>query len=149
MGIKRLTSIEDDRLDPVIATQKYMSYRKLREDIQKQEDTVKKALMSELADHGEPDDKGNRFFNFQPGQVPGLEAIKRERRVSQIMDPDAAMKLIEKLELQETCLETITEVVINEEALLAANFAGTLSDEDLATIYTSKESFAFVQVKEK
>ena len=126
-----------------------MSYRKLREDIQKQEDTVKKALMSELADHGEPDDKGNRFFNFQPGQVPGLEAIKRERRVSQIMDPDAAMKLIEKLELQETCLETITEVVINEEALLAANFAGTLSDEDLATIYTSKESFAFVQVKEK
>lgn len=147
--IKRLPSEETPSLDPAQAANQYLQYRKLREQVEKQENGVKKALMAELDERGEEDDKGNKFFHFEPGTVEGLEAVKRERRLSQSLDTEAAMALITELALEETCLEVVTETVINEDAILAANFKGTITDEQLAQLYQSKETFAFVLVKEK
>jgi hypothetical protein len=42
---------------------------------------------------------------------------------------------------------TITE--IDEDALLALNFSGELSDEEIRALYNIKETYAFVPIKEK
>lgn len=124
----------------------YLSYRHGRESLQKQEDTVKKDLMAGLAEHGQPDDHGHRFYYF-PSGIGEVQGVKRERRVSQVMDEDVAMNLVEKYGLQDSCLETIT--VLNEEGLLAANFKGTISDEEMQEVYSQKETFALILVKER
>lgn len=124
---------------------KYLTFRKGRESFQKNEDTMKKALMEDLASQGEVDDKGHRYFYF-PEEVDGVFGLKRERRVSQILNEDAAMDLIERYGLQEVCIEHVP--VLNEDALLAEAYKGTISDAEMQSLYETKESFAFILVKE-
>lgn len=131
---------------PVDLIKQYLQFRKGREGLQKNEDTIKKSLMDLLAEEGSPDDKGNRFFELDE-PIDGIKGVKRERRVSQVMDDEHALGLIKKYGLEDTCLETIT--VINEDGLLAANFAGLIPDSEVSTLYTEKESFAFILVKDK
>lgn len=124
----------------------YLQFRKGREGLQKNEDIIKKSLMELLADEVDPDEKGNRVFDL-PEPIDGIKGVKRERRVSQIMDENYALELIKKYGLEATCLQTIT--VINEDGILAANFAGDIPDDDISALYSEKESFAFVLVKDK
>lgn len=124
----------------------YLQFRKGREGLQKNEDFVKKSLMELLAEEGMPDEKGNRFFDL-PDPVDGIKGVKRERRSSQVMDEEFALELIRKYGLEESCLQTIT--VINEDGILAANFSGVIPDDEISALYTEKESFAFVLVKDK
>ena len=123
----------------------YLQFRRGRESLQRSEDDLKKDVMAGLSTE-KPDEKGNRFLYFnEPNQ--GVEGIKRERRVSQILDEDAAMVVVKKYGLEEKCLETI--VVLNEDGLLAANFDGTIPDEEMKALYSEKETFALVLVKEQ
>lgn len=124
----------------------YLQFRKGREGLQKNEDHVKKSLMEVLTYEVEPDDKGNSFIHL-PEPMDGVEAVKRERRVSQVLDEDAALSLITKYNLEESCLETVT--VLNEDGLLAANFAGVIPDHEIADLYSEKETYAFILIKEK
>lgn len=123
----------------------YLEYRRGREALGKREDTLKQELKDSMADE-EADENGHRFFYFTDplGKINGF---KRERRVTQILDEDAAMEVVEKYKLQEKCLETI--VVLNEDGLLAANFEGIIPDEEMKALYSEKEDFALVLVKEE
>jgi hypothetical protein len=122
----------------------YLQFRRGREKIQKVEDTLKRDVMEKLAVEGELDDKGSRYFHHPLEE--GVTGLKRERRVSQVLDEDAAMAVIEKYKLQDSCLETIT--VLNEDGLLAANFSGTIPDDEMKALYTDKESFALILLKD-
>jgi hypothetical protein len=94
------------RLDVVKATNHWRGLRALREETQKKEDAAKKVLMEDLDTFGDEDSKGHKILNFHPDEVPGLRGIKRERRVSQILDSDAAMALITSKGLESQCLTT-------------------------------------------
>jgi hypothetical protein len=122
----------------------YLQFRRGREKLARTEDALKKDVMGLLAEAGEVDEKGSRYF-YAPLEE-GVSGIKRERRVSQVLDEDAAMILVEKYQLQSKCLETIT--VLNEDGLLAANFDGTIPDEEMKGLYTDKETFALVLLKD-
>lgn len=126
--------------------QQYLTFRKARERFAKNEDRFKKVIMEALDAQGQPDDKGNRFYHLDT-PLDGVAGVKRERRLSQILDEDAALEVIDRYKLHESCLETIQ--VINEEALLAANFSGVIPDKEMQDIYQQKETFAFVLVKDK
>lgn len=124
----------------------YLQFRQGREGLQKNEDHVKKSIMEVLTYEAEADEKGNSFI-YLPEPMNGVEAVKRERRVSQILDEDAALDLVKKYKLEDDCLETVT--VLNEDGLLAANFAGIIPDDEIASLYSEKETYAFILVKEK
>jgi hypothetical protein len=124
---------------------RYLEYRKGRESLEAVEGQAKKNLLRFLAEECQADDKGNSVFQL-PSPIGEVSAIKRERRLSQRLDEDAALKAIEEFGLSE-CLETV--LVVNEDALLAANYAGRLPDDVVAGLYSEKESFAFVLVKSK
>lgn len=70
-----------------------------------------------------------------------IGSIKRLRRSSQVLDTNKAMDLITSKGLLEQC--TTTEVVLNEDALLAAAFEGKISDAELQALYSEVEQFAF------
>ena len=55
------------------------------------------------------------------------------------------MAYLAKRKLLDSCTTTIQ--VINEDAILAANFDGTISDDDLAKLYDESETFAFYLVE--
>lgn len=131
---------------PDTLTYQYLKIRRGREGLQKNEDLLKKELLVVLTETGDEDDKGNRFYYLdEPDQ--DVTGVKRERRVAQIMDSVAAMALIEKYKLQDSCIEMVPQ--INEDGLLAANFGGQIPDEEFASLYTEKETFALVLIKEK
>lgn len=132
--------------NPVDLVRQYLQFRKGREGLQRNEDSIKKSLMDLLAAEGESDDKGNRVFDL-PESIDGIRGVKRERRVSQVMNEELALELIKKYGLEDTCLQTIT--VINEDGILAANFSGDIPDSDISDLYSEKESFAFVLLKDK
>lgn len=130
--------------DPMALAYQYLQFRKGREQFQKNEDSLKKSLMEMMS--GKEDEQGHAYFRF-PEAVEGVGGFKKERRVSQIMDEDLAMKMITHYGLEESCLTTIT--VIDEDGLLAANFSGVIPDEAMQDLYIEKVSHAFVMLKEK
>lgn len=130
---------------PDLAVEQYLQFRRGRERFQKNEDLLKKDLMLFLAANGDQDGKGGATYRMED-PIDEVVGIKRERRVTQMIDEDAAMALVTKYGLEDSCLETVT--VLNEDGLLAANFAGVVPDEEIKALYSEKETFAFVLIKE-
>lgn len=124
----------------------YIQFRSNREELTKAENQRKASLMDILSECEPTDEKGNVVVSMS-AKVGDVTGFKRERRVSNVLDQDAAAALVEKYGLEDDCYETIT--VLNEDALLGANFAGKISDEEIASLYTQKETFAFIMVKDK
>lgn len=128
----------------------YLGQRMLRERTEGEEGTDKKELLAVLAEAGEPTDEGHRRLVLDEplpyvdpkGNERVVTSILRQRRVSQQMDELATMALLEKKKLLEKCTRTIT--VLDEEAVLAANYEGTITDKELAALYSESESFAFL-----
>jgi hypothetical protein len=130
---------------PEVAIEQYIGFRRGKERLQKNEDILKKDLMNFLADIKEKDDRGSSFYKLED-PIDDVVGIKRERRVSQNLDEEAALELVAKYGLESSCLETIT--VLNEDGLLAANFAGVVPDNEIQALYSERESFAFIVLKE-
>jgi hypothetical protein len=72
--------------------------------------------------------------------------IKRQRRETTTLNVERVMKLLDDKDLVADC--TTTEVVLNEDAVLAANFEGKITDEEMASLWDTSETFAFYLVEE-
>jgi hypothetical protein len=98
---------------------------------------------------GLPVDGGHRVLDL-PENVPLgkkiMVGIKRQRRAGQSLAEDRTEKYLKEKKLWDQCTTTIT--VINEEAILALNFTGQISDKELKALYDEKETFAFYPVYE-
>ena len=95
-----------------------------------------------LESSGRVDDRGSSFLDIDgavvdPRNDEPILSIKRECRVGQALDEEVAEEVLKSLGLYEKCLTTIT--VLDEDAILALNFSGDLSDEELQSIYTTSE----------
>jgi hypothetical protein len=106
-----------------------------------------------LPEDGATDEKGHSWIMFEDDPIPDpggkgdIIGIKRERRAPKTLDPDRAAALLHRKKLWDRCTETIT--VINEDAILAAAFDKTITEEELQSIYDVKESFAFLPQRRK
>ena len=70
-----------------------------------------------------------------------IVGIERRKRTSNVLDEDKALALLARKKLTEEC--TTTVVVVDEDAILAANYAGTITDQELAALYSERTTFAF------
>lgn len=134
-------------LNTIDTLREYLSNRLLRERAQKIEDDLKKTLMSRLVDEGTEQEGGHRLITLEEPLPYGdkkIFGIKRQRRHSTSLNSEKAMKYLEKRGLLQECTATIT--VLNEDALLAANFDGRIPDKDLKSLYDDSETFAFTLV---
>jgi hypothetical protein len=135
-----------------LVVQDYLQNRSMRERSEYREKKDKESLMDTLERVGELQEGGHRiirlmepipYAEYKGGKAKGREvgAIRRVRRTSQRLNEAAAMALLKRKKLLEQC--TRTEVVLDEDALLAAAFEGKLTDAELQALYEESENFAF------
>lgn len=144
------------------SVQEYCLNRSTRERAAVHENTLKAQLMAVLEDVGTPDgDEGQHrtikldtpveFTTYKgtKGVVKTVIAVQRQyRKGSLVLNEDRTLAYLKKRKLTEEC--TVTQVVINEDAVLAANFEGTISDEDLKALYDEgNPSYAFQLITEE
>ena len=70
-----------------------------------------------------------------------VTGIRRVRRESTTLNADRVMKLLEIKDMVAEC--TTTEVVLNEDAVLAANFEGRITDAEMDSLWDKSENYAF------
>jgi len=134
----------------------YIMNRSLREKSETDEGRLKKQLMDELAAHGKLKEGGHReidlaapqaFPSYKGGKavIKNITGIERKRRVSQSLNEERTMALLKEKGLLDLCTEVV--VVLNEDAVLGANYSGQIADEELADLYDENETFAFYLVE--
>jgi len=139
----------------------YLLNRSMRERSSYYEGDIKVTLLEILAAVGEPDgDEGQHrillleepleFTTYKAGKakVTTIKGIQRqERKGSMALNEDRTMAYLTKRKLLPSCTTTVT--VINEDAILAANFEGTIPDDDLKALYDEQEpTYAFYLIEE-
>jgi hypothetical protein len=144
------------------SVEEYCLNRSTRERSSVHENKLKAQLMAVLEQVGKPDgDEGehrklllNKPIEFttykgEKGVSKTVIGIQRQyRKGSMTLNEERTIVYLTKRKMLKDC--TTTQVVINEDAVLAANFEGTISDEDLKTLYDEgKPSFAFYLVTEE
>lgn len=136
----------------------YLLNRSMSERSAYHSDAWKRRFMALLEASGELQEGGHRilrlneavvFHSYKTGKVKEIEVtgIRRVQRAgSTSLNEERTMAFLVKKKLLDECTTTVT--VINEDAILAANFDERISDEDLAKLYdTSDPTFAFYLVE--
>ena len=152
--VRKTESTED--LDALVAD--YLLNRSTYERASHHADTYKRRFMVLLEETGELQEGGHRilrlnepvaFHEYKGGKVKEREitGIRRVRRVgSTSLNEERTMAYLAKRKLLDACVTM--QPVINEDAVLAANFDGQISDDDLAKLYdTADPTFAFYLVE--
>lgn len=133
----------------------YLLNRSTRERSLVHENTLKANLMAILEEHGTLDEEsGHRSLDLDEvmefvtykgpkGTTKVIRGIQRtKRKGSMILNEERTLAYLAKRKLTSACTSTIT--VINEDAVLAANFEGVIPDEDLQALYDEGEpTYAF------
>jgi len=101
-------------------------------------------LMATLEEHGRETEEGHTFLDL-PEPVGGFNAIKRESRRSYTLDAEAALALAQERGIEDEVVEYIP--TIDETALMAQVYNGTVTPEEVDALYTEKVTYAFKPVK--
>lgn len=134
----------------------YLQNRSLQERASREEGKTKAQLMEILSESGELQEGGHRvihldnplpFTSYKKAEPEEkkISGIQRKRRVTTSLNEERVMKLLARLKLTEECTTTVT--VVDEDAVLAANYNGKISDVQLAGCYDESENFAFYLVE--
>jgi hypothetical protein len=142
---------------PDIATvvREYLLNRSMRERSLVHENTLKAGLMQVLESTGTLDEEsGHRsllldeplsFTSFKgpKGTEKVIKGIQRtKRKGAMTLNEERTMAYLAKRKLLASCTATVT--VIDEDAILAANFKGVIPDEDLEKLYDESDpTYAF------
>jgi len=129
----------------------YLLNRSMRERSAHFESVGKNTMMAELEARGVPGenkqtlelDEPLSFTTYKDGKprekiVVGCE---RRERTSTVLNEERAMALLEKKKLVQECTEVVT--VVSEDAILAANYSGKITDKELAGLYEESTTYAF------
>lgn len=136
----------------------YLLNRSMRERSAYFEDQLKKALMTALDETGIPEgskktlslDEPLTYVEYRTGKPheKTIVGIERRERVSNTLNHDRALVFLTQKgpDLLESCTTTI--VVLNEDAILAANYSGQITDKELAGLYEESKTYAFYPTEE-
>jgi hypothetical protein len=150
MATKR-TVARQRLLDLQTVMKDYLLNRSMRERSDHFEGTYKKQMMAELEQRGEPGENKTTltltepltFTSYKDGKPKDKKVIgcERRKRTTTSLDEEKALALIKKKKLEEECLEVVT--VVSEDAILAANYQGKITDKELAGLYVENTTYAF------
>lgn len=137
--------------------EEYLLNRSMRERSEYHEGRLKKDLLGILEVAGEQRSATSQaldlpepvaFVSYKDGKPveKKITGIERRKRTSNVMDETQTLALLARKNLLATCTTTI--VVVDEDAVLAANYAGAITDKELAALYEEKTTFAFYPTEE-
>lgn len=101
---------------------------------------LKKRLLTSL-DEVEPDDKGHRVLSLEDETI-GTVRLTKQRRVSKTLNMDIAEEILKKKKIYDHCIKMVP--TIDESAIMSAFYEGHLTEDDIDTMFASKETYAFL-----
>ncbi len=122
----------------------YINLKRRIDDLTKEQSVLKTELSDLVDKQGETDDKGHVWLPL-PEEVDGVVSLKRERRVSQSLDMDAAILILTQKGLADRCIKPIPTVA--EDEVMAALYEGKLTEEDVDAMFPKKITWAFITSK--
>lgn len=128
----------------LVTVKQYMNLKRRIDDLTKEQIVLKGELSDIVDKEGEPDDKGHIWLQL-PDEVEGVSSLKRERRVSQSLDMDAAILILTQKGLAERCIKPVPTIA--EDEVMAALYEGKLTEEDVDTMFPKKITWAFITSK--
>jgi hypothetical protein len=110
---------------------------------------LRDSLMETVMAEGSQDEKGNQHFDLPaPIEVAGktFKGIKREARVSTVLNEERAFELIDAKGLASEVVKFVPQV--DMDALYAAYQRGKLTSDEIDGLMDTKKTFAFKAVAE-
>lgn len=137
------TVLGADEVADVLA--EYLALEYQQNLLTKRVDELKKALKSTVEVLGYTDDKGSLYVELDEPVVgpDGKEysLLKNERRVIQSINTDRAETLVKSKGLEKQCI--ILVPTLDENEILKAHYEGDISQEEIDSIFDTRENFAF------
>ena len=108
------------------------------------EKTLKDRIIEYIQTEGNSDAKGSLSCDIDD-EVSGVSRVTWQKRVSKSIDVDATESLLASKDLLERCTSYVP--VLDEEEIMKAYYEDLLTEEDIDTMFPSKETWAFVMSK--
>ena len=136
----------------------YLVDRSMNERAAFHTDRLKKQLMEVLENEGELEEGGHRHldltepleFTEYKGGKPKLKlvtGIDRKKRTTQSLNEERTMAVLKEHDLLDRCTEIV--VVIDEDAVMGANYEGLIPDDVMEKLYDETENYAFYLATEE
>jgi len=118
----------------------YAFLKGIVDDAEKRQKELKEKLFAYIEEHGFEDGKGHWWYEL-PESIDGVNSVQKEKRVSRIkIDDVVADRIIEEKGLSDRLYKTVR--VVDQDALWAALFDGTLTEEEVDAIFPPKVVWA-------
>ena len=137
---------DDPTYDIVQDVRQFLRLKELITRLTAEANQYRDKLSQVVAQHGEEDENGSRWLEL-PTEVEGVLSLKRERRVSQTLDPDVAEEILKNKGLVDRCYRMVP--TLDEDAVMACLYEDLLTPEDLDAMYPKKITWAFVPSKKR
>lgn len=129
--------------DPLVT--KFQSWVLMRDEVESLTATLNKIrdeCMAAIETRGIRDHKGSQYLNL-PGAIgsKGFGNLKRERRVTNRVDPEAAERITRSAGVYDVCFPAVP--TLDEDELYVQYQKGKLTEADMYEIFTKVESFSF------
>lgn len=105
---------------------------------------IKNKLRDGIKELGEEDDQGHIVIEIND-EVTGIRRVMQQRKVSKSLDMSIAEDILREKGLYESCVTMVP--VLDEEAIMAAYYEGTVTEEDIDKMFPAKISWALVMSK--
>ena len=141
----RVIEQEDRFDDPVMSDfKKFIMLKKQIEELTKMQSAIKARLVDVVDKYGEADDKGHLWYDL-PESFEGYSGMQHQKRVSQKVNMDAALEVIENSGLTDRCVHMVPS--IDEDEVAACVFEGLISEDELDEMFPKVVTWAFVPKK--
>lgn len=125
--------------------QQYVSLKNEIDNLTDRRDVIKKRLMAYTEESGVANEKGSLVLEVND-ETTGTRAVVKQRRVSKVFNETKAEEILTAKGIYETCTKTV--VTLDEDAVMAAYYNGTLDDNDIDTMFPEKVIWALVLEKD-
>jgi hypothetical protein len=129
---------------PLGKFRRFAQLKTLAKDLTSQAEILKKELSSWVDQAGYADENGSKWVDFD-SPIEGYASVQWQRRSTPKLDQDAAEKLLAEKGLLHRCTTTVT--VLDETEIMTCLAEEVLTAADIAVMFPSTESWAFVPTK--
>lgn len=128
----------------VVKVRKYLQLKGRIEDLTKEQAGLKTELSTLVDAEGTPDEKGHLWYSL-PEEVDGYLSLQRQRRVTQKLDEDVAARILKEKGLESRCYKMVP--VLDESEVMACLYEGSLTEEEIDSMFPKSVSYAFIPSK--
>lgn len=118
--------------DPETKISEYIRLSQSIDSLEARKKELREDMMAILDEDGLEDDKGNILYDFS-APIEGVVRLEKQRRTSRKLDDEKATEIIEETGIADAVYKMVR--VIDEDALMAQYYEGTITEEQIDEMF--------------